>query len=135
MGGALALDGKTLFLNGNTAIRLWGVEAPEMSNWPWGPRARRQLDEILSSSSRVLCESKGQRLNRIEARCWPMDGEIQATETGYVLSAALAEGRDIGAQLIGAGYAVEYRSLTGGYPPYREREKIARDRKVGMWRD
>ena len=126
-----ALDGHTSLLDG-TAIRLWGIQAAELAAWPWGPRARRQLDDLLAAHPWILCEPRGHLQNLIAAQCWLMDSEVQASGADYHLTDAA---RDIGALLISTGYAVEYRSFTGSHFPYQEREKIARSRKLGVWRE
>ena len=121
-GKALALDGDTLVVtqaDGKAVtVRLWGVDAPEMKVWPWGPVARGALDRILSyTAGQVRCERKGKSHNRIVAQCFHK---------------AEAVGRDIATTLIRNGLAVEWRSFSKGH--YSADEDWARTNGRGVWK-
>ena len=97
-------------------VRQWGLEAPETSQWPWGPRARGELDRVLAATSggKVRCTSDGSttRNGNIVARCFAGDTDISAT-------------------LIEGGYGVEWREVSGG--AYTQLESGAKTQKRGVW--
>ncbi len=98
-----------------TRVRQWGLEAPETSQWPWGPRARGELDRLLTANGgKVKCTSDGSttRSGNIVARCFTGDTDISAT-------------------LIEGGYGVEWREVSGG--AYTQLEKTAQAAKRGVW--
>jgi len=98
-----------------TKVRQWGLEAPETSQWPWGPRARGELDRLLSANGgKVKCTSDGSttRSGNIVARCFAGDTDISAT-------------------LIEGGYGVEWREVSGG--AYTQLESTAQSQKRGVW--
>ena len=52
-GKPIVLDGDTL-LFGQTEVDLWGIDAPEMSDWPLGAYARAALDQLIGGDG-VRC--------------------------------------------------------------------------------
>lgn len=94
--GALAIDGDT-FIDEGRRVRLWGIDAPELSE-PLGPRSEVVLQTILDSSMPVTCYEMGRdRYGRIVARC--LD----------------AQGYDIGCTMIAARAAEEWQAYSRGY--------------------
>ena len=94
--GALAVDGDTLRADG-MRIRLWGIDAPEMSEVQ-GPRSKVVLQTILDSSMPLTCYEMGRdRYGRIVARCHD------------------AQGYDIGCTMIAARAAEEWQAYSRGY--------------------
>ena len=96
-------------------VRQWGIEAPETKQWPWGPRARGELDRLLNASGgKVKCTSDGSttRSGNLVARCFAGDTDISAT-------------------LIVGGYGVEWREVSGG--AYTQLEATAQSQKRGVW--
>lgn len=116
-GPALPLDGDTLLI-GDVKIRLWGIDAPEMSNWPWGAFARAELD-IWTRASTITCEARGRSHDRVVARCTT---RIQGHDGPEI---------DLGEKLIRSGLAVEHRSFSRG--AYRTAEDFARTNRMGLW--
>jgi endonuclease YncB( thermonuclease family) len=54
-------DGDTLVVlhhRERTKIRLYCVDAPEMDQTPWGPRARRELEDLVPEGSQVEVRAK-----------------------------------------------------------------------------
>lgn len=93
---ALAVDGDTIRADG-MRIRLWGIDAPEMSE-VLGPRSKAVLQSVLDSSMPVTCYEMGRdRYGRIVARC--LD----------------AQGYDIGCTMIAARAAEEWQAYSRGY--------------------
>jgi endonuclease YncB( thermonuclease family) len=96
-------------------IRQWGIEAPETKQWPWGPRARGELDRVLAASGgKVKCTSDG-----------------STTRSGTLVARCFAGETDIPAKLIEGGYGVEWREVSGG--AYTQLEKTAQAAKRGVW--
>lgn len=128
-GRAMAIDGDTLIVtrpNGSElSIRLWGIDAPEIKDWPWGPRARAALDSwIAIGGGRVVCKFKGGKThNRQVAQC--------ATASPGIRGEASA--RDLGEDLIAWGLAIEWRSYSRGF--YASSECFARKQRRGLWSD
>ncbi|WP_342234606.1 thermonuclease family protein [Inquilinus sp. OTU3971] len=87
------VDGDTFDLDGER-IRIWGVQAPE-SRDPGGPAATAALKRILVAP--VSCERKYlDRHQRTVAQCF-------------------SDGRDIAAELVLQGHAVDWPYYSGGY--------------------
>ena len=62
------VDGDTIRCN-DARVRLWGIDAPEMSE-PDGHRSRRHL-VVLTRGQRVVCRPRGRdRYRRVVARCF-----------------------------------------------------------------
>lgn len=54
-GPALALDGDTIVIAGHDRrIRLFGIDAPEMRDWPAGQRSRDVLDGLIGRNARLI---------------------------------------------------------------------------------
>lgn len=108
-GYASVTDGDTLRI-GRTRIRLHGVNAAELDTAE-GQEARRQLIRIIGREA-VRCEDTGQRsYDRIVARCY-------------------IEAGDLGALMIGQGWATDWPKYSGGR--YSLNEMNARLRGLGF---
>jgi endonuclease YncB( thermonuclease family) len=114
-GRAQVTDGDTIRI-GETRIRLKGVDAPEMEqrcsrsgrSYACGETARQALIGLVSGET-VRCRASGRdRYKRVLARC-------------------TVDGRDIGAQLVEAGWAVSYGR------DYDSEEARAQRRSAGLW--
>jgi micrococcal nuclease len=97
-GKAWALDGDTLYVD-HKAIRLWGVDAEELSE-PDGFRARAALQDIVRDAT-VVCTIAGASHKRAVARC-------------------RVGGADVGEELVKAGAALDCPRYSGGH--YRKAE-------------
>lgn len=107
-------DGDTLRLHG-TAIRLWGIDAPELAQTcggvPAGEIARDALAVLVLRG--VRCERAGpDSYGRTVARC-------------------SAGGADVGAAMVAAGWAWDYPAYSGG--AYADAERQAREAGRGVW--
>ena len=70
--GALAIDGDTLRTD-DYRIRLWGIDAPEMSEVQ-GPRSKAMLQRIVDQSGRLVCQVVDEdRYGRTVAQCYTED--------------------------------------------------------------
>jgi micrococcal nuclease len=102
-GRARVIDGDTIAI-GSTHFRLNGVAAPELSD-PGGQAAKRWMRHFLAGHI-VRCQFNGQRsYNRLVAICY-------------------ANGQDIGAAIIRAGFARDCPHYSHGR--YRADERAAR---------
>lgn len=105
----------------NKKVRLIGIDAPEMTQKPWGETAKQYLESLVKSSDRkVRIEfdlEKRDQYGRILAYLWTTDGSL------------------INMMMLRDGYAVLYT-----IPPnvkysdkFRDAQKDARDRRLGIW--
>lgn len=93
-GSAYVVDGDTLVIK-KTQIRLFGVDAPEM-NHPYGKKAKWALDS--------LC--KGQTVHA--------EVTDQDTHGRTVAKCHLEDGRDLSAEMVKLGLAIDWPKFSGG---------------------
>lgn len=93
-GRAWVIDGDTIDIGG-TRIRLAGIDAPEMDH-PYGRNAKWALVN--------LC--KGQEIRAV------FDGDLSHDRT--VATCYLPDGRDLSAEMVKAGMAIDWRKFSGG---------------------
>jgi endonuclease YncB( thermonuclease family) len=105
------VDGDTFDL-GQVRVRLWGIDAPE-DDQPGGAEAAAELARIIAGRE-VYCERKGRDHQRVVARC-------------------TVSGQDIAAQLVRAGFAMDYPRYSAG--AYANRQLFARAVSAGLWRE
>jgi len=119
-GVATVTDGDTLRI-GEARIRLFGIDAPEGKQscqrdgvaWLCGQEAGAYLRKLLKGEPVACAERNRDRYGRIVAIC------------------KLADGRDIGAEMVGAGFALAYRQYGGRL--YDVPEDEAKTLKRGLW--
>lgn len=93
-GRAFVIDGDTIVIRG-TKIRLSGIDAPELDR-PWGQRAKWAMVAICKGQE-VRARLTGERsFDRLVGTCY------------------LPDGRDIGAELIKQGLAVDFPLFSQG---------------------
>ena len=119
--GVEVVDGDGLRV-GSERVRLWGIDAPELdqeckrdgASYPCGQHARAALAALVAAGE-VRCETVNHdRYGRTVARC-------------------LVEGRDLGAEMVRLGWAVDFPRYSEGF--YREQERDARKARRGVWAD
>lgn len=99
-GKAYIIDGDTIRIKG-TKIRLAGIDAPEL-NMPWGQKSKWTMVEICKGQI-ITVELDGERsYDRLVGTCF------------------LPDGRDIGAEIIKRGLALDLPHFSGG--KYRQFE-------------
>lgn len=113
------VDGDTLWVGGQK-YRLLGIDAPEHNQtcsdargapYACGAVATEQM-RALTQGRRVTCQPTGKRsYDRLIAVCY-------------------ADGVDVGQQLVGAGWALAYRTYSTAYVP---QEDAARAAQAGLW--
>jgi len=94
VGFAFAIDGDTIDMGG-TRIRLWGIDAPEMSTM-YGANSKLNLQKTILKF-RLTCKVKGKSYRRLVAECKRDDGV------------------DIGMAQVKDGYALDCARYSGGY--------------------
>jgi endonuclease YncB( thermonuclease family) len=111
------IDGDTLEAvceDGRMRVRLWGMDAPEMLQTPWGALARSALTRFVASGDLSIQVIDHDRYGRVVAR---------------VFSAR----RDVGLKLVREGFApVPLKYVRDGH--YRSAQDTARREKQGVWR-
>lgn len=122
-GRATVVDGDTIAVDGaEHRIRLWGIDAPEGrqtcddatgKRYLCGSGSAEALARLIGRNGRVACEERDRdRYNRIVAVC-------------------TINGRDINAEMVRQGWAVDYIQYSDG--AYADQEAEARDAKRGLW--
>jgi endonuclease YncB( thermonuclease family) len=122
-GQADVVDGDTLVIRGEEVrIRLYGVDAPEGQQtcedgsgkrYLCGSRAADALASFIGRNGRVVCKEEDRdRYGRIVAVC-------------------SANGRELNAELVRQGWALEYKQYSDGR--YADEEAEARREKCGLW--
>jgi endonuclease YncB( thermonuclease family) len=119
------VDGDTLafYRDGHKErIRLWGIDAPEAAQtcttlmgaaYPCGSAATAYLMRLLEEAVGFTCKHRDtDRYGREVAQCF-------------------GDGRDLGAQMVEAGWAIDYTHYSGGY--YRQAERFAQHQRAGLW--
>lgn len=109
-GRCWVIDGDTIVIN-NVHLRLAGIDAPELDH-PWGQRAKYALVQ--------LCKGK-----TITARIRP-----EISYDRLVAECFLPDGRDLAAELVRAGLALDWPKFSGG--KYRHLEPP--DARKRLWR-
>jgi endonuclease YncB( thermonuclease family) len=118
-GRASIIDGDTIEIRGQR-IRLFGIDAPEAgqtcrdsqhNEYRCGQKAALVLDARIGDGV-VTCERK------------------DTDRYGRTVSICRVYGEDLGAWMVGLGWAVASRAYTTRYGPA---EDLARTRRAGMW--
>ncbi len=145
----VALDGDTLLITevldgkladhvtlkvkpGETRVRLWGIDAPEMRDRA-GWFARGALDDMLAPLDGVVaCRVIDTHKNRLVGRCDAHNFDVAHVDFST---------RDLGARMLFGGWAVTYRTFTHGpagdpwvAEQYDLAEATARRNLLGFWR-
>lgn len=118
-GPCYVVDGDTIVI-GQQNIRLSGIDAPEMDH-PYGKNSKWHLVSL----------TKGQDIRAV------FHGE--QTHAREVLTCYLPDGRDLSAEMVAAGLAIDWPKFSGGkyrhleLPDARKRMWRADARQKGKW--
>jgi endonuclease YncB( thermonuclease family) len=110
-------DGDTLSAScpdGEVKVRVFGIDAPEMKQEPWGDRSREAFRGLLP------------RRDPIRLRVMDQD------RYGRVVAQVFAGERDTGLEMVRQGRAVMYEQYNDS-PAYRQAQAEARRAKRGIW--
>lgn len=120
VGRARVVDGDTLTVAG-VRVRIWGIDAPE----------GRQTCQDAAGHGYACGEVAAARMRALVA-----GGDVSCVvrdhdQYGRSVSQCRAGAQDLGAAMVGAGLAVEYRRFDGG--AYAAAEAEARRARRGLW--
>ncbi len=93
-GAAYVIDGDTLVIR-KTQIRLYGVDAPEM-NHPYGKKAKWALVSLCKGQTVLATITDQDSYGRTVAKCY------------------LQDGRDLSAEMVKLGLAIDWPKYSGG---------------------
>jgi len=110
VGKCWVIDGDTIKIGG-TRIRLAGIDAPELDH-PFGQNAKWTLINLCRGLSVKAVFEAGMSYDRTVATCY------------------LPDGRDLSAEMVKAGMAIDWRKFSGG--KYRHLEPFGVRKK--LWR-
>lgn len=94
-------------------IRIFGIDAPEMGQKPWGERSKRAFQSLVGEGVFSLEVQDIDRYRRVVAKVYK-------------------EGRDLGLEMVKLGEAVVYHQYNRD-PEYLEAEKRAQTKGLGIW--
>lgn len=109
-GRCWVIDGDTIDIEG-TRLRLAGIDAPELDH-PWGRRAKWEMVRLCKGQIVTAVIKPELSYDRLVAQCF------------------LPDGRDLAAELVRAGLAIDWPAFSGG--KYRHLETSDARRK--LWR-
>ncbi|MFZ1325829.1 MAG: thermonuclease family protein [Candidatus Contendobacter sp.] len=110
-------DGDTLVADcpaGEIKVRVFGIDAPEMKQEPWGDRSREALRGLLP------------RFGSITLRVMDRD------QYGRTVAQVFIGERDAGLELVQQGRAIVYEQYNHS-PAYRQAQAEAKKAKRGIW--
>ena len=118
-------DGDTLRCAGQR-VRLWGMDAPELSG---SPRCRYDAGWACGGATRWGEAAKARLIALTPGRvaCTPLDQD----RYGRTVARCMAAGVDLGGQLVREGLARDYTRYSAGR--YLPAERRARRDRRGMW--
>lgn len=118
------IDGDTVIVNCPTAalhqanIRIWGLDAPEMGQKPWGDLSKKHLIHIFQTSEQDIINVKILDIDQYNRYIGKIFINNKST--------------DVGLELIKQGFAVVYKQYNHD-PQYQECEDHAKVSKLGIW--
>lgn len=118
-GIAIAVEGDLLDVGG-IAVRLYGIDAPEMGQTCWN---RRGVAYDCGMASYNI-------LNRLVGNRWVTCSLYAEMASQRYTGVCQLNGQDIGGLMVRAGWAVSFRSLSNRY---ERMESVAQSQRRGMW--
>jgi len=109
-------DGDTLTARcpgGEVKVRMFGIDAPEMGQKPWGHAAKTALQGLLPDRGIQLRVQDQDRYGRTVAQAFVGD-------------------RDVGLEMVRLGQAVMYEQYNNS-PAYRQAQNEAKQARRGIW--
>ena len=110
------LDGDTVDLScpdGRLRLRLWGIDAPERHQSPWGQRATDHLKSLVGDAKLAV---------RV------VETDVYNRAVGFVVD----DGEDVGLRMVVDGLAT-VRTRYVRDQEYRDARTQARHKKLGIW--
>ena len=118
------IDGDTVIVNcpavnlHKVRIRIWGLDAPEMGQNPWGKLSKKSLINIFQTNKHDIINVKILDIDQYNRYIGKIFINNRAT--------------DVGLELIKQGFAVVYKQYNQD-PQYRAWEDHAKVSKLGIW--
>lgn len=103
-GTCYVVDGDTIRI-GNVSLRLAGIDAPEMDH-PWGKKAKWELVRLCKGQVITAKIEPGMSYDRLVATCY------------------LPDGRDLSAEMVRSGHAIDWPKFSGGKYAHLEPEGV-----------
>lgn len=110
------MDGDTIIAqcsSGTLRVRLWGIDAPEKSQTPWGEQSRQYLSFLIDQKTVWLEVTGTDRYGRTVGRVYTAEG-------------------DAGLEMVSQGKDVVYRRYNSWWL-YRDAQESAKTWKLGIW--
>lgn len=110
-------DGDTLTAScpsGEVKVRVFGIDAPEMGQEPWGDRSREAMRGLLPRRDAI----------RLQV--------VDQDRYGRTVAKVLVNDRDVGLEMVHQGRAVVYEQYNDS-PVYQQAETEARQAQRGIW--
>ncbi len=110
-------DGDTLTAScpsGEVKVRVFGIDAPEMKQEPWGDRSREAMRGLLPRRDAI----------RLQV--------VDQDRYGRAVAKVLVGDRDVGLEMVRQGRAVVYAQYNDS-PAYQQAETEARQAQRGVW--
>lgn len=107
-----------------TEIRVWGIDAPELGQKPWGDRSKKEMQSLTGKkgSPITLYVRDIDQYNRVVGQLY----------SGHLTKSQFTQSRDLGLQLVKAGEAVVYRRFNRD-PAYQKAAENAQAKALGIW--
>lgn len=112
-------DGDTLTANcaaGQVKVRVFGIDAPEMGQKPWGEQAKQALVRQIPANGAISLQVMDQ------------------DRYGRTVAQVLVGQRDLGLELVRQGQAVVYAQYNNS-ALYRQAQTAAKQERLGIWQE
>lgn len=128
---ARVIDGDTIQLD-RTRVRIWGIEAPDRPA-AMKAAAGEYLAQQIEREGGVTCATRPSDNRAIRrARAPSCPSALTSYRRTVTACRFKRSGGDVGARMIAAGFAVDWRGFSGGY--YAASAAQARADRAGLWR-
>lgn len=110
-------DGDTLTVrcpDGVLRVRVWGIDAPETEQQPWGDIATRHFQNLLGNAREVQVQV------------------VDIDRYGRTVGRIFLDDRDLGLAMVRDGQAIVYEQFNNS-PVYREAQARAQQAGLGIW--
>ena len=104
--------------NTRLKVRVWGIDAPETGQKPWGERSTAYLKSLITNKKDVSVEI--------------LDVDRYQRYVAKIYQGEPIEENDLGLKMVEAGQAVVYQQYNSD-KLYLATEKTAKNEKIGIW--
>lgn len=110
-------DGDTLTVrcpDGVLRVRVWGIDAPESGQEPWGDLATRHFESLLGGTREVQVQV------------------VDIDRYGRTVARIFIDDRDLGLAMVRDGQAIVYEQFNNS-PAYFDAREQAQQARLGIW--